>query len=77
MWRVAGTSRMCSEITSQVSKKSALPRAVAYPYHLLYRLKRFIPNGLLDAARKLDHAALTLAPSLRHHAGAVVIQLVK
>src|SRR6478735_8800764 len=31
MWRVAGTNRICSEMTSQVSKNSALLRAVAYP----------------------------------------------
>jgi hypothetical protein len=31
MWRVAGTNRMCNEMMSQVSKNSALLRAVAYP----------------------------------------------
>ncbi|HTL32254.1 MAG TPA: class I SAM-dependent methyltransferase [Kofleriaceae bacterium] len=52
-------------------------RATAYPYHLLYRLKRFIPESMLDAVRRFDHGVLAMAPSLRHYAGAVVLQLVK
>jgi 2-polyprenyl-3-methyl-5-hydroxy-6-metoxy-1,4-benzoquinol methylase len=52
-------------------------RALTYPYHLLYRLKRLIPVGLHDLARRVDHGALTLLPSLRRYCGAVVIQVVK
>lgn len=52
-------------------------RALAYPYHLLYRLKRFFPTRSHDAIRQLDHAALCVAPTLRHLAGAVVIQVTK
>ncbi len=50
--------------------------ATLYPYHLLYRLKRFLPASRLDLMRRIDHAALTLMPSLRHYAGAVVMRLV-
>jgi 2-polyprenyl-3-methyl-5-hydroxy-6-metoxy-1,4-benzoquinol methylase len=52
-------------------------RTLTYPYHLLYRLKRFFPTRTLDAIRRIDHAALTLAPKLRNVAGAVVIQVTK
>ena len=52
-------------------------RTIAYPYHLLYRLKRFIPSALYNAIRRVDHGLLTIAPSLRRYAGAVVIQVVK
>jgi ubiquinone/menaquinone biosynthesis C-methylase UbiE len=52
-------------------------RAATYPYHLLYRLKRFIPEPMLDAVRRIDHGVLSLLPSLKHYAGAVVIQLAK
>jgi 2-polyprenyl-3-methyl-5-hydroxy-6-metoxy-1,4-benzoquinol methylase len=63
-----------SEIESAQQKFS---RVLAYPYHLLYRLKRFLPSFALETARRIDHAALTLAPRLRRYAGAVVIQVVK
>ena len=56
---------------------SRFSRVLAYPYHLLYRLKRFMPTALHDAVRRFDHGLLTMAPQLRRHAGAVVIQLVK
>jgi 2-polyprenyl-3-methyl-5-hydroxy-6-metoxy-1,4-benzoquinol methylase len=52
-------------------------RVVTFPYHLLYRLKRFIPSPLYGAVRRLDHAMLTVAPSLRRYAGAVAIQVNK
>lgn len=52
-------------------------RTALYPYHLLYRLKRFIPLSLYDAVRRFDHGLLTMAPGLRRYAGAVVIQVVK
>lgn len=48
-----------------------------YPYHLLYRLKRFLPIAWLPIVRRIDHAALTLAPPLRHYAGGVAIRVVK
>jgi 2-polyprenyl-3-methyl-5-hydroxy-6-metoxy-1,4-benzoquinol methylase len=44
-----------------------------YPYHLMYRLKRFIPQDSLDAVRRIDAGLLTLLPRLRHYAGGVVI----
>jgi cyclopropane fatty-acyl-phospholipid synthase-like methyltransferase len=52
-------------------------RAAAYPYHLLYRLKRFIPGALHDTVRRFDHGALAIAPRLRRYAGAVVIHVVR
>lgn len=52
-------------------------RAAAYPYHLLYRLKRFLPKSVYNAVRRFDHGLLTMAPGLRRYAGAVVIQVVK
>jgi 2-polyprenyl-3-methyl-5-hydroxy-6-metoxy-1,4-benzoquinol methylase len=51
--------------------------SLAYPYHLLYRLKRFFPTSLLPAIRRIDASALTLAPSLRHFAGGVAIRVRK
>jgi SAM-dependent methyltransferase len=52
-------------------------RVAAYPYHLLYRLKRFIPASMYDAVRRFDHGVLSMAPSLHRYAGAVVLQVVK
>jgi SAM-dependent methyltransferase len=52
-------------------------RANLFPYHLLSRLKRLMPASMHDPARRLDHGLMSLAPSLRHYAGEVVIQLVK
>ncbi|HWU87221.1 MAG TPA: class I SAM-dependent methyltransferase [Kofleriaceae bacterium] len=52
-------------------------RVVTYPYHLLYRLKRFVPRSMWDAVRRFDHGLLSMAPGLRRYAGAVVIQVVK
>ncbi|HEY5949347.1 MAG TPA: class I SAM-dependent methyltransferase [Kofleriaceae bacterium] len=52
-------------------------RSVAHPYHLMYRLKRFIPERLYSIVRRFDHGMLTIAPSLNRYAGAVVIQVVK
>jgi len=49
--------------------------ACLFPYHLLYRLKRFLPAAWLDLVRRIDHAALTLVPAMRHYAGAVVMRL--
>jgi SAM-dependent methyltransferase len=51
--------------------------ATVYPYHLLYRLKRFIPTTMLPAIRRIDASALLLAPSLRHFAGGVAIRVRK
>jgi SAM-dependent methyltransferase len=44
-----------------------------YPYHLLYRLKRFFPQSWLNTVRRLDSGILALAPQLQHFAGGVVI----
>ncbi|HEX3758186.1 MAG TPA: class I SAM-dependent methyltransferase [Kofleriaceae bacterium] len=44
-----------------------------FPYHLLYRLKRFFPQSWLKPIRRLDAGFLTLAPQLQHFAGGVVI----
>jgi 2-polyprenyl-3-methyl-5-hydroxy-6-metoxy-1,4-benzoquinol methylase len=52
-------------------------RTELFPFHLLYRLKRFIPAALLDTARRLDHGLLAVAPRLRRYAGAVVIHVHK
>jgi 2-polyprenyl-3-methyl-5-hydroxy-6-metoxy-1,4-benzoquinol methylase len=52
-------------------------QSTVYPYHLLYRLKRFVPNALLGAVRRIDAGLLTLIPPLRHFAGGVVIRVRK
>jgi SAM-dependent methyltransferase len=52
-------------------------RTTTVPYHLLYRLKRFLPAAAYDVVRRIDHGMLTLLPGLRHYAGAVVIRVVK
>lgn len=44
-----------------------------YPFHLLFRLKRFFPASSLDAIRRIDSGLLALVPRLRHFAGGVVI----
>jgi SAM-dependent methyltransferase len=49
------------------------PHTALYPYHLLYRLKRFMPRRALDIVRRIDARALRAAPWLRRYAGAVVI----
>jgi SAM-dependent methyltransferase len=49
------------------------PSSLVYPYHLLYRLKRFFPYGALKAVRRVDASLLTLVPALRHYAGGVAI----
>jgi ubiquinone/menaquinone biosynthesis C-methylase UbiE len=52
-------------------------RVATYPYHLLYRIKRFMPASLHDRLRRIDHALLSIAPKLRRVAGAVVIHVVR
>ena len=52
-------------------------RATVYPYHLLFRLKRFLPTLALNAVRRIDAATLTLLPGLKRFAGACVIRVVK
>lgn len=49
------------------------PTSVTYPFHLLYRLKRFFPLRALDLARRVDAGVLTLFPGLKHYAGGVAI----
>jgi len=44
-----------------------------YPFHLLYRLKRFFPMTAHDTLKRIDAGVLALAPRLRHFAGGVVI----
>lgn len=51
--------------------------ATFHPFHLLYRLKRFLPTATVDAVRRFDHALLTVAPGLRHFAGATAIRVRK
>ena len=46
-----------------------------FPYHLLYRLKRFFPASSLAAIRRFDHGVLAMLPRLRHLAGGVVIRV--
>ncbi|HET7503957.1 MAG TPA: class I SAM-dependent methyltransferase [Kofleriaceae bacterium] len=51
------------------------PEVSLYPYHLLYRLKRFFPEAALDGVRRIDSGLLALAPRLRHYAGGVAIRV--
>ena len=44
-----------------------------YPFHLLFRLKRFFPYASLDTIKRIDAGLLSLMPKLRHFAGGVVI----
>lgn len=44
-----------------------------YPFHLLFRLKRFFPHTSLEMIRRVDSGLLSLMPKLRHFAGGVVI----
>jgi 2-polyprenyl-3-methyl-5-hydroxy-6-metoxy-1,4-benzoquinol methylase len=46
-----------------------------YPYHLLYRVKRFFPRSARDVLRRIDHRVLSLFPRLDYYAGAAVIRL--
>jgi 2-polyprenyl-3-methyl-5-hydroxy-6-metoxy-1,4-benzoquinol methylase len=46
-----------------------------YPYHLLYRVKRFFPRSARNVLRRIDHRVLSLFPQLDHYAGAAVIRL--
>jgi SAM-dependent methyltransferase len=48
-----------------------------FPYHLLYRLKRFMPKAALEAVRRIDQGLLALVPPLSHFAGGVVIAVRK
>jgi len=48
-----------------------------YPFHLLYRLKRFFPPTALPAIRRMDASVLALAPALKKYAGGVVIRVQK
>lgn len=48
-----------------------------FPFHLLYRLKRFLPKQALDTVRRIDQGVLALAPGLQHFAGGVVIAVRK
>lgn len=46
-----------------------------YPYHLLYRVKRFFPRSARDVLRRIDHRVLAMFPRLDHYAGAAVVRL--
>jgi SAM-dependent methyltransferase len=52
-------------------------RTLAYPYHLLFRLKRFAPQSGWDTLRRIDHGLLALGRGLRRYAGGVVLQVTK
>ncbi len=52
-------------------------RTTTFPYHLLYRIKRFFPYSFHGALKRVDHSLLTVLPPLKHFAGAVVIKVVK
>ena len=52
-------------------------RAETFPFHLIYRLKRFIPEAMLNSVRRVDAGILTILPGMRHLAGGVVIRVVK
>jgi len=56
---------------------SRFSEALVYPYHLLYRLKRLVPNSLLPTVRRIDASALMLVPSLRHFCGGIAIRVRK
>jgi SAM-dependent methyltransferase len=49
--------------------------ATAYPFHLLFRLKRFFPERAWPLVKRVDFGVLALAPRLRHFAGAAVIRV--
>ncbi len=46
-----------------------------YPYHLFFRVRRFLPKALHQTLRKLDYYLLKLIPPLKHFAGAVVLKV--
>jgi 2-polyprenyl-3-methyl-5-hydroxy-6-metoxy-1,4-benzoquinol methylase len=46
-----------------------------YPYHLLYRVKRFFPRSARDVLRRIDHRVLSMFPRLDYYAGAAVLRL--
>lgn len=49
------------------------PTSITYPYHLLYRLKRFFPYRALGLVRRIDAGLMTMLPGLKHYAGGAVI----
>jgi SAM-dependent methyltransferase len=51
--------------------------AAVFPYHLLYRLKRFLPESALALVRQIDNGLLSLFPPLRHYAGGCAIRVRK
>lgn len=65
------TWREIDEATARFS------RTAVYPYHLVYRVNRFVPALLRDGLRRVDHRLLAALPRLRRYAGAVVIQVVR
>jgi 2-polyprenyl-3-methyl-5-hydroxy-6-metoxy-1,4-benzoquinol methylase len=56
-------------------ERSSWSELVAYPYRLTHRLRKalLLPRPLWDVALRLDHLVLSLLPSARRLAGAVVI----
>jgi SAM-dependent methyltransferase len=46
-----------------------------YPFHLLYRVKRFFPRSARDVLRRIDHRVLSMFPRLDYYAGAAVLRL--
>lgn len=48
-----------------------------YPYRLLYRVRRVLPESTYKLLHRIDHALFNLAPRLKTFAGAVVIRVRK
>lgn len=62
------------EVNTAVERFS---EATVYPYHLAYRLKRFLPTSTYKWIRRIDAGVLSLFSSLRRYAGGVVIRVRK
>jgi demethylmenaquinone methyltransferase/2-methoxy-6-polyprenyl-1,4-benzoquinol methylase len=75
--RDAFTSRRPATWTEIEASTRYFWRVAVHPYHLLYRLKRFIPRSMHGSVMHFDHRLLAIAPGLRRYAGAVVLRVVK
>lgn len=51
--------------------------ASVFPYHLFYRLKRFLPKAAFDTVRRIDAGLLSMIPPLSAFAGGAVIRVKK
>ena len=52
-------------------------KTTTYPYHLLYRVKKFFPYDAWNTLKRIDHGVLSMFPGLKRFAGATVIKVVK